>query len=128
MDTGERLLDENLNGNTTKYFGSVGPGIAKPWKGGKVHYAQCTKDHDDDEECPICEYKEQEKLSPNENNNELFRDIRKNHMRNKPCPCGSGKKFKSCCWNKFSPKAVQARVKETVAKRNKLQADESLTD
>jgi uncharacterized protein YecA (UPF0149 family) len=23
---------------------------------------------------------------------------RKNHMRNKPCPCGSGKKFKKCCW------------------------------
>jgi len=20
--------------------------------------------------------------------------------RNEPCPCGSGKKFKKCCWNK----------------------------
>ena len=27
---------------------------------------------------------------------------RKNSMRNKPCPCGSGKKFKKCCWNKFN--------------------------
>jgi preprotein translocase subunit SecA len=23
---------------------------------------------------------------------------RKNWMRNKPCPCGSGKKYKNCCW------------------------------
>lgn len=21
-------------------------------------------------------------------------------LRNKPCPCGSGLKFKKCCWNK----------------------------
>ena len=27
---------------------------------------------------------------------------RKNSMRNKPCGCGSGKKFKRCCWNKFN--------------------------
>ena len=26
---------------------------------------------------------------------------RKNFMRNKPCVCGSGKKFKKCCWGKF---------------------------
>jgi uncharacterized protein YecA (UPF0149 family) len=26
---------------------------------------------------------------------------RKNYMRNKPCPCGSEKKFKRCCWNKY---------------------------
>ena len=25
---------------------------------------------------------------------------RKNWMRNVACPCGSGKKFKKCCWNK----------------------------
>lgn len=23
---------------------------------------------------------------------------RKNVHRNEPCPCGSGKKFKKCCW------------------------------
>jgi len=26
---------------------------------------------------------------------------RKNWMRNKPCPCERGKKFKVCCWNKY---------------------------
>ncbi len=26
---------------------------------------------------------------------------RKNNMRNKPCVCGSGKKFKRCCWRKY---------------------------
>ena len=23
--------------------------------------------------------------------------------RNDPCPCGSGKKFKACCWKKNQP-------------------------
>lgn len=27
---------------------------------------------------------------------------RKNNMRNKPCPCGSGHKFKRCCWGKYT--------------------------
>ena len=27
---------------------------------------------------------------------------RKNWMRNRPCPCGSGKKFKKCCWGMFT--------------------------
>ena len=27
---------------------------------------------------------------------------RKNWMRNQPCPCESGLKFKKCCWSKFS--------------------------
>lgn len=27
---------------------------------------------------------------------------RKNWMRNKSCPCGSGKKFKRCCWSVFA--------------------------
>ena len=26
---------------------------------------------------------------------------RKNWMRNQPCICESGKKFKYCCWNKY---------------------------
>jgi uncharacterized protein YecA (UPF0149 family) len=26
---------------------------------------------------------------------------RKNYMRNQPCVCGSGTKFKRCCWNKY---------------------------
>ena len=27
---------------------------------------------------------------------------RKNWMRNRPCPCKSGKKFKKCCWSKMA--------------------------
>ena len=27
---------------------------------------------------------------------------RKNYMRNQPCVCGSGTKFKRCCWNKYA--------------------------
>lgn len=27
---------------------------------------------------------------------------RKGYMRNKPCVCGSGKKFKKCCWSKYA--------------------------
>lgn len=27
---------------------------------------------------------------------------RKNWMRNKPCLCGSGRKFKLCCWGKYA--------------------------
>ena len=31
----------------------------------------------------------------------MSKDRRKNWMRNKPCVCGSGRKFKKCCWHKF---------------------------
>lgn len=27
---------------------------------------------------------------------------RKNYMRNQPCPCGIGTKFKKCCWSKYA--------------------------
>lgn len=27
---------------------------------------------------------------------------RKGYMRNQPCVCGSGKKFKKCCWSKYA--------------------------
>lgn len=27
---------------------------------------------------------------------------RKNYMRNQPCPCGSTKKFKKCCWRQYA--------------------------
>ena len=30
-----------------------------------------------------------------------------NNLRNKPCVCGSGKKFKKCCWGKM--KTAQGR-------------------
>lgn len=30
--------------------------------------------------------------------------------RNDPCPCGSGKKYKSCCWNERSkPRKLTAK-------------------
>lgn len=32
----------------------------------------------------------------------MNRTQRKNWMRNKPCICGSGKKFKKCCWSKYN--------------------------
>ena len=31
----------------------------------------------------------------------LDKGKRKGWMRNQPCPCGSNKKFKRCCWSKF---------------------------
>ena len=31
----------------------------------------------------------------------LSKPKRKNYMRNQPCVCGSGKKFKKCCWANF---------------------------
>jgi len=30
------------------------------------------------------------------------RSMRKNTMRNKPCVCGSGIKFKKCCWGQYA--------------------------
>lgn len=27
---------------------------------------------------------------------------RKGYMRNQPCPCGSEKKFKKCCWDDYA--------------------------
>jgi hypothetical protein len=32
----------------------------------------------------------------------MSRPRRKNTMRNKPCLCGSGIKFKRCCWSKYA--------------------------
>lgn len=30
----------------------------------------------------------------------VVNDVRKDAGRNSPCPCGSGKKYKNCCWDK----------------------------
>lgn len=38
------------------------------------------------------QYRELEPMNPNQ---------RKNWMRNKPCVCGSGRKFKKCCWSVY---------------------------
>jgi uncharacterized protein YecA (UPF0149 family) len=43
---------------------------------------------------PLSE-REHEELKP------LGARHRKNKMRNKPCVCGSGKKFKRCCWSAY---------------------------
>ena len=32
---------------------------------------------------------------------QMSKPRRKNWMRNQPCPCGSGNKFKKCCWIKY---------------------------
>jgi uncharacterized protein YchJ len=32
----------------------------------------------------------------------MNRTQRRNWMRNKNCICGSGKKFKKCCWGNYS--------------------------
>ena len=32
----------------------------------------------------------------------LGHNRRKNNMRNKPCVCGSGRKFKRCCWSNYA--------------------------
>lgn len=31
---------------------------------------------------------------------------RKNWMKNKPCVCSSGRKFKNCCWAKYAHKLL----------------------
>ena len=31
----------------------------------------------------------------------MNKDRRKGWMRNRPCPCGSGTKFKKCCWENY---------------------------
>ncbi|OUS52946.1 hypothetical protein BM607_003160 [Shewanella sp. SACH] len=32
----------------------------------------------------------------------MTKNQRKNSMRNRECPCGSGHKFKKCCWGKYA--------------------------
>lgn len=45
--------------------------------------------------------------------------------RNDPCPCGSGKKYKSCCWGKEQPesdltkKSLFGRVQGAAAEHSK---------
>ena len=40
--------------------------------------------------------------------------MRKNRMKNKPCPCKSGKKFKKCCWELYSPAKVLALIERNL--------------
>ncbi len=47
---------------------------------------------------------ETERVTSSKDNNRKFKSYSggkvKNKMRNIPCPCGSGKKFKKCCMGK----------------------------
>ncbi len=46
--------------------------------------------------------------------------------RNEPCPCGSGKKYKYCCYATDSAKREAARIAET--EKENTAADEAATD
>lgn len=48
--------------------------------------------------------KQYEELAP------LGAKQRKGYMRNKPCICGSGKKFKKCCWHKYDGRNTMERT------------------
>lgn len=67
-----------------------------------------------EDECQACEAEKEPVENPT---NVMKRDPRKNRMKNKPCPCSSGKKFKNCCWSKFSPKNLQKKVSDIIAER-----------
>ena len=41
-----------------------------------------------------------------------FKTKRSNKDRNKPCPCGSGRKYKNCCWNKDIENIRAKKIKE----------------
>lgn len=60
--------------------------------------------------------KENQQVSPNDNKTKLgkMRIKKANKFRNKPCPCGSGKKFKKCCWNK---EEIEVKYTEKDGKR-----------
>jgi len=53
-----------------------------------------SKNYEGRRQIPLTE-KQYNKLEPMTNKN------RKGWMRNQPCVCGSGKKFKKCCWYKY---------------------------
>ena len=55
-----------------------------------------------DEQLMTPKQKEEMQVSKFDNRSVLgfFRIQHKNSLHNKPCPCGSGIKFKRCCWNK----------------------------
>ena len=55
-----------------------------------------------DEQLMTLKQKEEMQVSPFDNRSVLgkIRIQHRNTIRNKPCPCGSGVKFKKCCWSK----------------------------
>jgi uncharacterized protein YecA (UPF0149 family) len=60
-----------------------------------------------------------ERQAEGTNNSRTFVNFHKKHLpeRNAPCFCGSGKKFKLCCWNKTKSelrKPIQFAVDKNV--------------
>ena len=55
-----------------------------------------------DELAMTLKQKRDKQVSVHDNRSPLgkLRIKHKNSLRNKPCPCGSGIKFKKCCWDK----------------------------
>jgi len=51
-----------------------------------------------------------------------FKKKKSNKDRNKPCPCGSGKKYKKCCWNKEIENKNAERIKGYENKIESLQS------
>lgn len=57
-----------------------------------------------DEQMMTLKQKLEMQVSPHDGKSVLgkLRIKHKNSLRNKPCPCGSGHKFKKCCWAKVA--------------------------
>ena len=55
-----------------------------------------------DESLMTLKQQQEKQVSPFDNRSTLgkLRIKSRNSLRNKPCSCGSGIKFKKCCWNK----------------------------
>src|SRR5665213_2737687 len=48
--------------------------------------------------------------------------MRKNSQRNQPCPCGSGKKFKKCCWD-LSDEEIESKRQANESQVGDFMAD-----
>lgn len=57
-----------------------------------------------DEQMMTLKQRLEKQVSPHDGKSILgkLRVKHKNSLRNKPCPCGSGHKFKKCCWSKVA--------------------------
>ncbi|MCM1042607.1 MAG: SEC-C metal-binding domain-containing protein [Corallococcus sp.] len=46
-------------------------------------------------------------------------DLNPNKSLNRPCPCGSGKKYKDCCFAKDNPEEAAKRLAERNKRKGK---------
>ena len=67
----------------------------------KIEKAKCTSVED---QILTASQKTNMQVSPFDNKSQAgkIRIKTYNNLRNKPCVCGSGKKFKKCCWYKMN--------------------------